>query len=274
MNFKSVRIAFTTLLLTLYSFNIPLTVNAANLVSIVVADTLDPSIGDSVKADFENIGKNLELIAKFTQLNLVEIKLEKEEATPLNLLEKLDALVVDQEDVLLFYFAGHGYHPESKVETTPWPSMLFSHVGVGVKYATVLSELENKNPRLLLTIMDSCNEIVPEDQAPFRVRSAHFGASDDVLERNYKKLFLETSGSIKIVSSTLGQFAWGESGVDPYPGGGVFTSSFIDNLNAAVQTIDECNWQDILEKTSDQTIMITTNLKASIQKPYYEVKIN
>ncbi len=92
-------------------------------------------------------------------------------------------------------------------------------------------------------------------------------ASDYVLEHNYKQLFLETSGSIKIASSSVGEYAWGGRS------GGVFTNAFTNKLKNAVTSENGIDWQDILDEAHDQTSMQTSNYQ-TVQHPYFEVVLN
>lgn len=267
MNLNSTS-KFLTALFFSATLILPMAAQAANLISIIVADTKDHTIGDSVKSDFDNMRNNMRTIAKFTELNPIEITLEGTETTSSNLLQRLDTLTIEQEDVVVFFFAGHGFHVSSEKSTTPWPNIYFSQNGQGIRYESIIKDLEKKNPKLLITIVDACNNLIPNESAPLRARTAMFNYTPDyVLEHNYKQLFLETSGTIKITSSAVGEFAWGGKA------GGVFTRSFIDKLNRAVTSENGIDWQDILDETYDQTSQLTSNYE-TVQHPYYEVGLN
>lgn len=244
---------------------LPMMAQAGNLISIIIADTKDSSIGDSVDRDFTNMRSKTAEIAKYTKMKEVKVHLRDSEANPQRLSRILDELKVNKDDVVVFFYAGHGFHPRAQKKSTPWPSMTFSSGGKSISYDSVMKGLEQKKPRLLLTVADTCNSLTRglEDNEGIRASPK---VDSYVLEHNYKQLFVETTGSIKVTSSSVGESAWGGRS------GGIFTNAFINNLNAAVESRNGIDWKVILEKTSKKTTQETAN-KNSPQHPYYELKI-
>lgn len=267
MYFNSTKKILTALLLSA-PLCLPTVAQAANLISIIVADTKDITIGNTVKVDFDNMRNTISEVAKYTQLNSIEINLEGNETTPTNLLKKLEDLTIDPDDVVVFYFAGHGYHLLSEQNGSPWPNLYFCLNGQGVHYDTVFNDLEKKNPRLLLSIADVCNNLLPDNRAPLRARALIFEETPEyVREHNYKQLFLEATGSIRIASASVGEFSWGG------PNGGVFTRSFIKSIKDSVKSTNGIDWNSILDESYNQTTLLTSK-KNSTQHPYFEININ
>lgn len=243
-----------------------LPIEAANLISITVADTLDEDIGDSVKIDLRNIRSEMQKVSKYTRLKLKEIIIQGSDTTPANLKKTLDKVSINKDDVVVFYFSGHGYHLESKAKTTPWPTLFFSQDGEGVEYEYVLHSLQKKNPRLLITLVDCCNNIMRNEEAPLLARALVERASiSDTMKKNYIKLFLQTKGSIKIASSKVGEYSWGGSQ------GGLFTYYFLQKIKGAV--LKNADWRSILKASSDETVKDSSE-SDSIQHPYYEIAIS
>lgn len=267
MKFNSTSRLLTALLFSVTLF-LPMVSHAANLISIVVADTKDHSIGESVKIDFERMQTMMREAAKFTELNPIEIHLEGNDTTPSNLFKKMDELTVAPDDVVVFFFAGHGYHLTSESSTTPWPHLYFSQHGRGLFFEDVIRDLEAKNPRFLLAVADVCNSLIPDSYAPLRARAARFeNRVDDIREHNYKQLFLETSGTVKITGASVSEFAWGGDN------GGAFTRSFINSVNESVISTGGIDWNLILNKSYIQTALITS-FAPSIQHPYFEMELS
>lgn len=251
---------------------LPNRTHAANLISIIAADTTDRSIGYSVKADFENMKRAAQEISFFTGLTLVEINLEDTEVTPYDLLEKLQQVDIQPDDVVIFFFSGHGFHIESEKDSTPWPSLYFSINAHALDYESVIKLIEDKNPKFMLTIVDICNSLIPDQAAPYnplKTPTTNLSAysEDYVLEHNYKKLFIETSGSIKISSASVGEYSKGGSF------GGIFTRAFLADLKKATTSTNGIDWEVILEETYVHTSTVSAKSNSS-QHPYYEIDIN
>lgn len=245
----------------------PLMAQADNLISILVADTKDDFIGGSVQKDFANMQSKMTEIAKYTKMKEIKIHLNENDATPQRLNRILGELTVNKDDVIVFFYAGHGFHPRSQKNTTPWPNMIFSSGGKSVSYDSVIRNLEQKKPRLLLTIADTCNMLSGDRDGSECTRAPTSAKKDSfVLEHNYKLLFLETTGTIKIASSSVGESAWGGKS------GGIFTNAFLSKMDRAVQSQNGIDWQVILEESARKTSLDTAK-KNSTQHPYYEIKV-
>lgn len=258
------RKILTPLLLGL-AMLLPVAGQAANLISVIIADTKDGSIGASVQKDFTNMQSKAAEIAKYTKLKEIKVHVSGNDASPKRLDRALEELKVSKNDVVVFFYAGHGYHPSEKKKTTPWPNLIFSSGGKSIAYESVIKNLEKKKPRLLLAIADTCNSLSREGEES-EDRAQANKADSTALEHNYKQLFLETTGTIKIASSSVGESAWGGKS------GGVFTNAFLSKLNKAVQSHNGIDWKAIVEDASKQTTQETVG-KNSAQHPYYELKI-
>lgn len=245
---------------------LPMGAYAGNLISIIIADTKDDSIGDSVQEDFSNVRNKTAEIAKYTQMKEVKVHLRENDATSKRLTRILSDLKVNNDDVIIFFYAGHGIHPRAQKNTTPWPSITFSSGGKTVPYESVIKGLEQKKPRLLIAIADTCQTLVRGGEDYSCDRGKEKKVDSYVLEHNYKQLFLETTGSIRVTSSSVGESAWGGRS------GGIFTNALLSNLNKAVESRNGIDWKVILENASHKTTQATAN-KNSPQHPYYELKI-
>jgi hypothetical protein len=174
----------------------PFTIEAANLHAIIVADTTDESIGDSTTVDCSNMRAEMKKIAHFTKLDLKETTIEGEDVVPGKVLDKLDNLDIQSDDVVIFYFSGHGYRTDGKKDS-PWPNLFFSRVEKGIDFELIGKRLEQHDPRLLLVIADVCNSIIAEEYAPALVTRSLL-ESIFAEESNPLKLFFLLTGVIPI----------------------------------------------------------------------------
>lgn len=216
--------------------------DAATLHSVIVADTTDESIGDSTAVDLSMMRKETVKIAHYTGLRLRETILQGRYVEPHALLKVIDKLKVKSDDVVVFYFSGHGFRSESKGDN-PWPNLYFSLKGEGVDLTLVKEKLEEKNPRFILAIADVCNSEIPDLLSPPLVfKMFRYSNDEEVMKANYRTLFLETEGTLIVSSSEVGEFSWGTSS------GGLFTLAFLQSLDSAIRSSEYPNWEAILTR--------------------------
>lgn len=232
--------------------------------TVLVCDTLDTSIGSSTQADCHQVRLFAQEIAKKTNMKLKETVLQDRQVRPKLLFKALENLKFESDDVVLFYFSGHGYRSVAKGKDV-WPFLYFSVVDRGVDFTKLTKELRNKHPRLLLAIADCCNNVIPQDYLPLMATRAFFLApkiTTDLEQQNLTRLFVETQGTFITSSSIPGQYSWGGAS------GGLFTYSFIHNLKQELLDA-EASWEHLFAKTVDAVISQTIGFDSGVQIPQY-----
>ena len=230
----------------LLAFGAPTSIKAASLQAIIVADTFDLSIGDGASADLQKMRYAIQQIAKQTKLALKQDIIAGKNATPAKLLAKLNKLKIKNNDVIIFFFSGHGYRTPSKNDNNPWPNLAFSQVDQAIEFDFIIQKLEQLQPRLLLAISDSCNNVIPDAFAPILIhKAAEKLPSPNKVSENYRELFLHTSGTLLIASSQPGEYSWATSK------GSLFTLAFLQQLDQEAKTTGIANWQDLLGRAAN-----------------------
>jgi len=237
---KTVKLALTLIFCAVATFGL----EAATLHTILVADTTDVSIGDSTAMDLYKMRRQFDKVSKYTEMEQNLITISGDEVRPDKVLEAIDAVKFEEDDVVIFYYSGHGYRTESK-EGNPWPNLYFSIEDKGIDLAHVRDVLEEKNPCFLIVMADVCNSFVPDDFAPpLMHRFWITGASEDIIAANYRSLFLEAEGTLLISSSEVGEYSWGTNS------GGLFTVALLQNLEKMVKATDYPEWEILLDQTA------------------------
>jgi len=253
---RKIQLYFLFLLFTCYGLD------AAQMHAYLVCDTEASNIGYSVGENLENLRRELYLASNYTGLELVEHIYSEKEATS-QFLKDMKKLKVDRNDVVIFYWAGHGYRTESK--DNPWPSFSFANEWKGVDLNYVSQLLISKRPRLLLSWADTCNSYLPEYAAPPLAHKTHFAAADipaEVVKANYEALFLDSEGAYIASSSIPGQYSWYK-----IVGGGYFTNSLIASLQHEVHRMEGTDWSYVLERARcDESF----DYLPEIQTPQYQ----
>lgn len=233
----------------------------SNLYAIIAGDTTDSSIGDSSQADLRTMRNEINKIQQATGLQLTVTTIRGNNNLSSNLWQKVNDLNIQPDDIVLFYYSGHGFRDKAK-DPSPWPYLYFNIDDSFLDYEQVIGELKYKNPRFLLTIVDVCNSYIDSESRSLVRRGAEMISKNmqDKINKNYAHLFLGYKGTINITSSSTGEYSWG--GAD----GGAFTVSFDKTLKNKVKNSDNPTWEDILDETKE--------VIGDEEHPYYELDLS
>ncbi len=233
---------------------------AGDLYSILLCDTYAANISESIENDSINMRKEISRIQLYTQMRSIEINFNGLDLFPSDIYEYLSNLQFNPDDVVIFYFTGHGYRTPSKINN-PWPNLYCSIAGQGIDFREITNLLLEKNPRLLLSLCDCCNNSIPDPVAPDVVsRDWAYKLTESQVKSNYEKLYLETSGLIMIRSSEVGEYSWCNSK------GAIYTLALLDSLQYYIRNYKDVYWDTILTGANKKVI--------KYQKPVYELAIN
>jgi hypothetical protein len=239
--------------------------SAATLHAILVVDTNDKDIGRSVDLDLGRMGKLLQSIEDAIKpeltLNYQRIAghdLESGQGYD-NVTHAVNNLSVGPEDVVIFYYSGHGMS-----EIPPWPSMgVEGRMGIDklLPLSWVVTALKEKNPRFFIAMVDACNTLPPPR------RQARVYTKEIENPTNYQKLFLGFKGMIIASSSTPGQASFGHPS-----DGGLFTTAFLKSLNQELSTsTTNPNWNEVMERAKEP--IPTNEPKQPTQQPQAKVDV-
>lgn len=187
--------------------------NKVKIHVIMIGDTEDPSIGESVKSDLSEIEY---LFKEFTENHkqlIVNYKTIKgNQFTKNNVLMTLNNLPVGSNDVVFIYSSNHG----TKSTGSNFPSIVFSGPNDTLGLQSIQNIVKLKNPRLHIIIGDMCNNV---NQTPPRFGSTSFIQMDYELNVNkLYSLFVNANGYILSSSAKPYEYAWskeGQVGISP-----------------------------------------------------------
>jgi hypothetical protein len=235
---------------------------AKNLHAIVVADTNDANGGRSFQVDFERISKLVNEVARHTNLKLHfhGITGNRLNSTTLkNTVLKVKESLNSRNDVVLFYYSGHGGRYTGKDKVLPMMDIKDGAVDL----SWVRSELNKNNPRLMIIVADTCNNFDERLNPVWSRRAAP--VQGELLSRTqaYKRLFLDLEGHVFATSAKPGQHAWGNA-----QHGGFFTDAWLRNLERELYNSSP-NWYTIMKRS--EAAIIVGNIE---QNPLINVAIN
>jgi hypothetical protein len=236
------------LFLIIFSFQQE-SLKAATLHAFLVCDTHGDQIEASVEADYRNMRNEIRKIARYTGM--------KAKITPFtgyrvnaNFVKAIDRAKVRRDDVVIFYWSGHGKRYETQQD--PWPVLDFTYDRRDVFHHTVTEKLMQKRPRLILSLTDCCNDVLS------KLFPADYKGSYKDLRDNYRALFLHSKGTYAATAASPGEVAlglngnWWELGL---AAGGFFTNAFLEVLHEETSKSNpDISWEIIFESTINKAI--------------------
>lgn len=239
--------------------------HAQKLHVINYCNTLDTSIG--TQADLERLIKHSMEIAGALKYEFNYTEGVDEECSREKLMADLNNLQCGKEDIVLFYYSGHGMRSDK--DKSPFPQMCLKYEGYEqekwVPVHTVVEKLRSKGARLTLVITDCCNSIDSYVTAKSKSPMSKDGSTiDSKVVENIKKLFLGQKGVVVATSSKAGQPSAGHPQL-----GGLFSTVLFEYsiYNATIGALPT-TWQEVLKDVGRQI-----KEAGLAQEPYFEVSV-
>lgn len=239
---------------------------------ICAMDTRDRMLGSGARAALQIVQDQFSAAAQSIHYEINPLFVQKDQFNRHNLERTLQELSVGEEDIIVFYYFGHGFRYNN--DASRYPTCFIGKNGIdepGVAawpLTDIYQQLTQKNARLTLVFAECCNnEIgVPapiDNYVATRQMSVNFASKD-----RYKALFLQNQGSILLASSDQGQVSWATST------GGYFLDSFMDAIQYQVSSGNTApvSWKSLLEDT-DRRVKQLAAEKNRLQEPIYSIQI-
>ncbi len=248
---------------------------------ILVANTNDPRIGYSVQKDVVNITSQIKDVAIFLGLPLNYVEVSGAKFGKLNVETALNNLKPGTDDIVIFYYSGHGYsndrnaaeaYPQFDLRQSRFDDILVATLNA----SEVFTKIKAKNARLNLVFTDCCNSSL----GLLKPEGKNFALTTKSLmswEKSYcYDLFMKSRGTIIATAAKKGQYAYGNTDV-----GGYFTSNLITSMEKYLSKFQTSTptWQEIIAEAQTTTVSLSlTNLcKANTtcrQDPVYVVAVS
>lgn len=224
----------------------------ADLQAIIVGDTVSPT-GTAATMDIRRINKQLEAIKKYTGLFVNRTILTEGQVTSDQVLKALDQIAVGQDDIVIFYYLGHGYR--TSVKKSIWPFLYLCNDARGMDLSLIIERIILKKPRMALIVADCCNNVMDDEfkqpwEARFPLRRGIHPS------QGYKELFLKFKGIIVACGSELGEYAY------CHQGGHFYTDALLKSIQEEAVSINP-SWEKLLDRAR-------LNVKF-IQNAYHEI---
>lgn len=228
---------------------------AADLHLILIGDTASKDLESSIYLDLEAMERHASEISRYTGLKVRTQHITGRTAVAAEILAAVNRLETADDDVIFFYFSGHGYRTPSKGDN-PWPNLYFATNQTGVDLLEVAEVLNNKKARFKLVLADCCNNSLPDHLAPpVLKKQIEAKAVDRKIRQNFERLFIDKKGLVLIASSKAGQSSWS---INKF--GSLYTGAYNEVFNSFVKHLrsDLVDWQTVLDQVSYKSHQIAT----------------
>ncbi len=244
-----------------------------HLVLVVNTDIAD--IGQSCKVDGTIMETEFREIAKAIGISFQKYTISGQNFTRSKVESTLQGIQVGRNDIIVFYYSGHGFRWSNQTDRYPQFDMRSSDYTrlteqTALPFSSIDQFFATKGARLTLLLADCCNSDVGRNQytsTTFMASRSYQGAEISKL----KKLFLEARGKLIMSGSAPGEYAWCNVN------GGFFTLSFMQALKEEIGYMrgENPNWYNIVKNTQNNTkYKINSCATCKPQNPIAEVKIS
>ncbi len=255
------RFAFFVAIL---SMALSVRLSAQSIHYVAFCNTLDENIGESCGNDFNHVYGMVCNLADALGYEEHLYRYIGEDCSKEKLMEILNGLSCGSEDIVFFYYSGHGVH--AAADAANLPQMCLKYEGYQqdkfVPVRVVKEILSKKSSRLNLIVTDCCNNVA--EWVTAKRLFADKGKTSPVLRdqdvKNFRKLFFDKRGTVVYTSSKKGQ----TSGC--LLDGGFFTNSFIEMMDYVGTGDIAPDWNQFVDYVKQATLQRSQNK----QEPYYE----
>ena len=220
---------------------------------VLCVNTEISDIGASCGADQRTMEIEFREIAKAMGIPYQKYIINGEQFTKANAKNTFNQISAGSNDIIVFYYSGHGFRWNDQTDKFPQLDMRYSDYtplsnSTALPLSDVSKALTTKGARLNLILSDCCNSNVGRNQVTsttFMASRSFQGAEINKL----KSLFMSSRGSLVFTGSSPSEYSWCNQK------GGFFTLSFMQALKEEIGYMrsNTPSWNNIIQHTIRST---------------------
>jgi len=223
--------------------------------SVLVINPADPEYGISRQKDLFDMHRFMRGVSNDLNYTYCLHLCGRETFTTSAVMDTVRSLNVSEDDIVFFYFSGHGHNDGSG----KWPVMTLSDTTLKETGVFKALEVVSAKAKLLICIADCCNR---ESQSRPIGTYAHSDFDGD----NIKKLFLEFPGKLSIIASGAKVGTYGYANPTE---GQLFGHEF---MAAIAKAKEKATWDSVFQEACSSTMKCTEAKGYPLQTPQYEIQ--
>lgn len=226
---------------------------------LVVADTLDKSIGVSCKMDIDRIFQTFDSVRQYIGLkkqNFVAKTIAGKNLSKINVQLAINSLKPSPKDIVVFYYTGHGFRLPENERRFPNIKLKTFHksrqdvLNNSLNIEDIYKQVKSKGARFNIVLSDCCNDDIFSENIQGTLPPKSRGSDIEWNDDNVRDLFLnETPMSILATAAQSGQRASSNDRL-----GGFFSYYFKSAMNNYCSKLkDNVDWDMILKESQQST---------------------
>jgi Caspase domain len=236
------------------------TSGSATLHLVVLANTSIYDIGAGCAVDMNHLNTEFEGIASTLNINYKTYLISGGSFAKSTLLTTIDGMVVGSNDIVVFFYRGHGFRWNDQTSSYPALALTRSHAvpvnsGNSILLEEVYRKINAKGGRLNLTIADCCNTDIGVNQWS-NDNYLYMQSNSSAEYAKLNDLFMNRRGNLIFAASEKGEVSWTNSVY-----GGFFTTSFMQALTEETSYLktSESSWANIITNTRSYALSKSSN---------------
>ena len=232
---------------------------------LIVANTIDPTIGKGCEEDIDSVRHIFEKLSEEMDFNFIEVIVHGEDYGKENILGAIEMLTPGPNDIVVFYYSGHGFsyekdaakkYPQVDLRSHPSSDKIDVVNAHTENLADLFEKVKGRGARLNIVIGDCCNNIIDFKR---KFTSGSEALKDEkrepviVNKKTCEALFCDYTASILVAAADKGEYAVSDDNL-----GSIFTHTFSKTLKMLLKKeVDKSEglpWGKLLEETKDKTL--------------------
>ncbi len=250
---------------------------------LVVANTEDVSIGKTCAIDKDATHKTFSQVAEFLKIQFVPKIIYGTEFSKLNVDKAVNALRPGPNDIVIFYYSGHGFNQQKDGYLFPYLDLRDkSFQTYGGQYTlnieSIYQKIKAKGARLNLVISDCCNNDPSQTSNISTDIASTRSSSIGWVMDNCTALFMDSrKQSILMTAASKGELSAGNPN-----DGGIFTFNFRESLEKFMGPFyKNVTWNGLADIAKKQTItkanhtwcrQADNSRKVCVQNPVFKIE--